>query len=44
VALGRREQAGDALKQVRPTLRRLALKPALAETDALLDQVTARSA
>jgi hypothetical protein len=44
VALGRRGEAAGVLQQVRPVLQRLELRPALDETDALLEQATALSA
>jgi tetratricopeptide (TPR) repeat protein len=42
--LGRTAEAADALNRARPILRKLRAAPLLAETDALLEQLTARSA
>jgi hypothetical protein len=42
--LGRTAEAADALNEARPILVKLGASPLLAETDALLEQLTARSA
>jgi tetratricopeptide (TPR) repeat protein len=42
--LGRTAEAADALNRARPILQKLRAAPLLAETDALLEQLTARSA
>jgi class 3 adenylate cyclase/tetratricopeptide (TPR) repeat protein len=42
--LGRTAEAADALNEARPILVKLGAAPLLAETDALLEQLTARSA